>query len=78
MPDFKWIRDYSDYFYMGLMFPSAIIVGTLIGYFIDKKFHTTPWGLLIGFIFGVIAGFVNLVRDYGKLTKTKDDDSTKN
>jgi len=72
------MRGYSDYVSIGLMFPSAIIVGSLIGYFIDKKFHTSPWGLIIGFIFGVIAGFINLFRDYQKLENTKDDDSTKN
>jgi ATP synthase protein I len=77
MGEFRWLRGYSEYIYMGLMFPSCIGVGAVAGYWIDKKFHTGPWGFLIGFFFGVIAGFVNLFRDYQRMQK-KNDDATKN
>ena len=70
--DFKWFQDYGDYFYLGMLFPSGIIVGTLMGYFVDKWFHTDPWGKIIGFIFGAFAGGYNFYRDYKKLIN-KDD-----
>lgn len=69
MRDYKWLRDYSDYLYLGMLFPSSIAVGTLMGYFIDKWFHTDPWAKLAGFIFGVIAGGYNFYKDYQKLVK---------
>jgi len=59
------------------MLPAAILVGSLIGYWIDTKFHTQPWGVLIGFVLGVIAGFTNLIRDYERLQNKEDDDTTK-
>lgn len=63
----KWLRDYGDLIYLGLMFPSAIAVGTVMGYFADRWLHTKPFGLLLGFLLGVIAAFYNLFQDYQKL-----------
>ncbi len=84
--DNRWLRDNADLLYLGLMFPSCIAVGTAIGYYVDKWFHTDPFGKLIGFVLGVIAGFWNFYQDYERLfgakkkdkTKEKDDESGKN
>jgi ATP synthase protein I len=43
-------------------FGAAIIVGALIGYGADYFLHTSPWGLVIGFGLGFVAGIVNVVR----------------
>ena len=69
MFDFRWLRDYSDYFYLGLLFPSSIVVGTVMGYFADRWLNSDPWGKIIGFFFGVVAGGISFYRDYQKITK---------
>jgi len=47
---------------LGMEFTSGILVGVLIGYFIDKWLDTAPWGM-VGFIFlGSAAGFLNIYR----------------
>ncbi len=43
-------------------FGAAIIVGALIGYGADYFLHSSPWGLVIGFGLGFVAGVVNVVR----------------
>jgi ATP synthase protein I len=43
-------------------FGAAIIVGALLGYGVDYFLHTSPWGLVIGFGLGFVAGVVNVVR----------------
>ncbi|MGQ0532525.1 MAG: AtpZ/AtpI family protein [Caulobacteraceae bacterium] len=43
-------------------FGAAIIVGALLGYGADYFLHTSPWGLVIGFGLGFVAGVVNVVR----------------
>jgi ATP synthase protein I len=43
-------------------FGAAIIVGALLGYGVDTFLHTSPWGLVIGFGLGFVAGVVNVVR----------------
>lgn len=62
--DTRWLRDYADYFYMGLMLPSCIAVGTALGWVVDYFLPIDPWGKIAGFFFGVVAGFVNFARDY--------------
>lgn len=52
----KWV----DYSTIGLMFPSSILVGFVIGYFLDKWLKTDPVLTVIFIIYGILAGFVNL------------------
>ena len=41
---------------------SAVAIGTIIGFILDKTFGTKPWLILIFFFVGVIAGIVNVFR----------------
>ena len=41
---------------------SAVVVGTIIGFILDKTFGTKPWLILIFFFVGVIAGIMNVVK----------------
>jgi ATP synthase protein I len=52
----------AAYSTVGLMFPSSIAIGAVIGFFLDKWWHTTPWMLIIFTLYGVVAGFVNLYQ----------------
>ena len=48
---------------------SAVAVGTIIGFILDKTFGTKPWLILIFFFVGVIAGIVNVIRSAKKMQK---------
>lgn len=50
------------WFYSSLSFSIAlsIVIGLGIGYWLDKKFETSPWLTLIFLGLGVIAGFRNI------------------
>ena len=41
---------------------SAVAVGTIIGFILDKTFGTKPWLILIFFFVGVITGIINVFR----------------
>ena len=41
---------------------SAVAVGTIIGFILDKTFGTKPWLILIFFFVGVIAGITNVIK----------------
>ncbi|WP_409433410.1 AtpZ/AtpI family protein [Litorimonas sp. RW-G-Af-16] len=43
-------------------FSAAILVGVALGYFADKLLGSSPWGLLLGLIFGFAAGVLNVTR----------------
>ena len=51
---------------IGLSMALSVALGALIGYYIDKKFGTDPWFLLIFLGFGIAAAFRNLYILYKK------------
>jgi F0F1-type ATP synthase assembly protein I len=54
-----WIR-YSG---IGLELAGATAGFALIGYWIDGRFGTSPWGILVGVALGLTGGLYNLVRE---------------
>ena len=48
---------------------SAVAVGTIIGFILDKTFGTKPWLILIFFFIGVIAGIVNVFKSAKNMQK---------
>ena len=48
---------------------AAVVVGTIIGFILDKTFGTKPWLILIFFFVGVIAGIVNVFKSAKNMQK---------
>ncbi len=48
---------------------SAVVIGTIIGFILDKTFGTKPWLILIFFFVGVIAGITNVIRSAKNMQK---------
>ena len=46
---------------------SAVAVGTIIGFILDKTFGTKPWLILIFFFVGVVAGITNVIKSAKKM-----------
>jgi F0F1-type ATP synthase assembly protein I len=59
------IARYSE---IGFIIPAAILVGWLIGAFLDRRIHTT-WIKPAGIIFGAVVGFVQMIRIALRSTK---------
>ncbi len=55
-----WLQ-VSRFIELGVMLPAATFIGWLIGAALDRWLHTT-WLYLVGLIFGIAAGFVQLIR----------------
>ncbi len=71
----KFYLDLYESTTVGFSVVFAIIIGSGIGYWIDRKFHT-PYH--IGFFFfvavGIIAGFQNMYRGIKKFKSDEDND----
>ena len=50
---------------------SAVAVGTIIGFILDKTFGTKPWLILIFFFVGVVAGITNVIKSAKNMQKQK-------
>ncbi|MGU3574642.1 AtpZ/AtpI family protein [Brucellaceae bacterium C25G] len=53
-------------------FIAGIIVGAVIGWFIDRVAGTSPWGLIIFLMLGFVAGVLNVLRATGRVSEKKD------
>tara|TARA_Y100000996_G_scaffold366463_1_gene311756 strand:- start:39 stop:317 length:279 start_codon:yes stop_codon:yes gene_type:complete len=56
-------------FKMSTELVSAVVVGTIIGFILDKWFGTKPWLILIFFFVGVIAGIANVIKSAKNMQK---------
>ena len=48
---------------------AALVVGVGIGLLVDNYFNTKPFGLIIFFILGALAGFLNVYRVMRRIEK---------
>lgn len=60
-----WLQA-TRFSYLGLFFGIAVLIGCLFGKWLDRKFGTSPWLMMVGALLGIAAGFKELYR----VTKT--------
>jgi ATP synthase protein I len=58
----KYASNWLNASVVGIQFPVAMAIGYFWGKWMDGLFGTEPWLTIVFFIFGLIAGFVNLFR----------------
>jgi F0F1-type ATP synthase assembly protein I len=70
-----WVR-YSG---VGLELAGAIGGLALVGYWIDRRYGTSPWGILGGVVIGLVGGLYNMVRESLEAVREAkaDDDSAR-
>lgn len=47
---------------LALELVSGVLVGAVLGYLLDRWLGTSPWGMILLFMLGLAAGFMNLMR----------------
>ena len=47
---------------MGFDLAASVGVGALLGWWIDRRFETGPWGVIICSSIGIVGGLLNFVR----------------
>lgn len=57
---------------MSSEFISAVIVGAMIGYVLDRFAGTAPWGMIFFLMLGFVAGVVNILRATGQVANPYD------
>ncbi|MFC1533893.1 AtpZ/AtpI family protein [Thermodesulfobacteriota bacterium] len=58
---------------VGMAMAISIVLGALIGHYLDQKFKTDPWLFIIFLGFGIAAAFRNLQIMYKKSKKLFED-----
>jgi ATP synthase protein I len=73
-PDRRWIGQLGVLSGVGLTLVVSTVLGLAGGYYLDRWLGTQPVFLLIGLLFGIAAGFVNLFRAVGLFSEERDRD----
>jgi ATP synthase protein I len=47
---------------MGFELLAAVAGFTFVGYWIDRHFGTSPWGLVVCALLGIVGGLYNFIR----------------
>lgn len=58
---------------MGIHLVSGVIVGLVMGYYLDRWLGTKPWLLVVFLIFGIIAGYRNMFREMQRIQRKEND-----
>jgi F0F1-type ATP synthase assembly protein I len=61
------VRGVGKYLNLALLLPISTFIGFLMGYGLDKLFHTT-WIRFVFLALGSVAGFIELIRELNKDT----------
>ena len=73
---FKFVTREGSAFMVGTHIVGGIIAGSLLGYLFDRFFKTEPWGLIVGFLLGVIAGFRNAYREMQNVIRKEEEEKS--
>lgn len=67
--DYAWMRKVGLASSIGFMFVIATGLGWLFGSWLDKKFGTSPWLMLVFTLMGIAAGFIEMIKIAQQLSK---------
>jgi ATP synthase protein I len=72
-----WIRQIALAMDLPFVLIGAVVGGGLVGYFLDKWLHTSPWLMLVCGLLGFIGGVRNVLQaltERGKTSRGDDGD----
>jgi ATP synthase protein I len=56
----EMFRDLGFYSSLGFTVALSIFIGLALGLYLDRKFDTAPWLMLVGLALGIAAAFRNI------------------
>lgn len=65
----NYLKNYVALSSIGIMFVACVVIGYVIGYYLDKFLGTSPYLMLIFTVFGMIAGFLELMKVAKQMNK---------
>lgn len=70
----RWSSDFGPFLTAGLQLGVAVAFFFGVGYWLDGKFGTGPWGSLAGALIGVIGGSIKFLKEALQLSRKADEE----
>lgn len=65
----KTFRESGQFLGSGIQMAAAVVIMYFVGIWIDGKFESAPWGMIVCVFFGATAGLVHFIREVNELSK---------
>lgn len=70
-------REYWKWAGLGTEFAGAVALFCYLGYLVDRRYQTDPWGLVIGGGIGLLGGGYLLIKEGFRMMRTLDKPASK-
>ena len=65
----KALRDVGPYLGIGTGLAGTVLLGVGIGYWLDRRFGTSPLWLILGGVLGIVVAGYHFWKSFGKLER---------
>jgi len=62
-------QNWGKYLGIGLEIAVGVALGYLIGVWVDRRWNSSPWGVLAGTMIGLAGGLYLLIRDAFRMNR---------
>ena len=62
-------QNWGRYLGIGLEIAVGVALGYVIGNWIDRRYQSSPWGVLVGTMLGLAGGLYLLIKDAIRMNK---------
>ena len=68
----SWMASVGPFLTLGLQLAVSVVAMFFLGRWLDQKFGTEPWLMIVGLALGATAGFINFFKTVITLGKEQD------
>ena len=73
----KWSTQFGPFLTLGLQLALSVIVFFFLGRWLDSKFDTAPWLMILGAVMGITGGFISFFRTVLAMGRKEERDAKK-
>lgn len=71
----KWSTEFGPFLTLGLQLAISVVAFFFLGRWLDGKFGTEPWLMLLGVAMGITGALIGFIRRATELGKKQDDEA---
>jgi F0F1-type ATP synthase assembly protein I len=74
-PKQSTMQQLGPYMGLGFQLAAAMVVFGAIGWWLDERWGTTPWLLVVGVLLGAVGGMISIIRTSIRSARTSNGDA---
>lgn len=69
-----WSLEFGPFLTLGLQLAIGVVVFFFLGQWLDSRFGTSPWLMIVGIFIGVVGGLISFIRTAMRLGREEDEE----